>query len=214
MISLDKLVAEYRFSEHMTHKSVSGLFQHYFSLNKFVVTNEQISIFDKRPNFTIAKFNENNELTPHTFAKVKSLVSTNTDGFDDMLDQLGDAIAANGIIPSFAILIKGTKIAFFAYHSFLSILNQYSVMNYKGLIPLTYHMSYNTFVNIMGGNYTDYINRTGIPAHPYLLRSEGVEDSSNIQYPYIFDLLNEKHQRFIHNLFLYVSKYKFNLSIE
>ena len=127
--------------EHTTGTAASGLLQHYFPLNKYITTPEQIKYFSNRkPDFSVERLKNNTYFTPHLFVEIKSLINSN---FNEILDQLYDTIlhtVDHNDFSVFIIAMKGTKIAFFEFHSFVSLLDEHGIENYMGFMPLNYRM--------------------------------------------------------------------------
>lgn len=215
VISLHRILDINNSKEHWTSTSTSGLLQNYFDINKFIITPEKVQEGSgKRPDYTIEKL-EDDELVHHLFAEVKSIASsTNFDGILDQLDtailQTVDSSCVN--LSAFIIVMKGIKIGFLEYHSYVSLLNEYNIPNYKGFIPLNYNILENEFLDINKNSqwiqHFIYDNRTNIPTDPTYLKNLGVESSSKIEHPYIWNLLNEKHADYVHNLFKYMADNK------
>ena len=79
-----------------------------------------------------------NELTQVLFVEVKSLVNSN---FNDILDQLYDSIlnvvdVQGGSFSTFVIAMKGTKIAIYHFGSYVSLLDELGLPNYRGFTPV------------------------------------------------------------------------------
>ena len=196
--------------EHRTGTPASGLLQHYFPINKYITTPEQIQdISRKKPDFTVERL-ENEKLVPHLFVEIKSLVNSN---FNDIMDQLHDTILhtvdnhglSGGSFSVFIIAMKGTKIAFFEFHSFVSLLDEYNIANYKGFIPLGYNIPASEFFSINSKatliDYLQHISKVDVPSKVEVLKALGVEYTSKIKHPHIWDLLNKDHSDYVHNLF-------------
>jgi hypothetical protein len=178
-------------NEHRTGSVTSGLLQNYFPVEKYIVTPEQIQyISRKRPDFTVEKL-ENNNFVFHLFVEIKGLINSD---FPQIMDQLHDTILhavdnTGGSFSVFAIAMKGSKIAFFLFYSYGSLLDDYGIMNYNGFIPLNYRIPYAEFAAI---NHTDnlvdylrYLNRLNFITDPHDLSNLGVESTKKIPHAHI-----------------------------
>ena len=111
--------------EHRTGTVANGLANHYFDRNRFIINPKQVQLGTrKRPESSIEKYNmDTGKFTPHCFIEVKSLINSN---FTKIVEQLHDTIFitiddlgfSNGTFSTFVVAMKGTKTAFYAYHSF------------------------------------------------------------------------------------------------
>lgn len=132
-------------NEHRTGTAALGLARNYLPIERFAITPEQIQAFPKRrPDLAIERYiSEKDEYVPHCFMEIKSLVNSN---FSNAVDQLFDTLFvtvsdygdASNNYSMFMIAMKGTRIAFYTYHSFATLLNEEGICNYKGFIPLNY----------------------------------------------------------------------------
>jgi hypothetical protein len=168
-------------NEHRTSSATSGILHNYFPIDKFLITAEQTQIVSmKRPDYTIEKL-ENGDFTFHLFVVVKSLIISK---FSLIMDQLHDTILhavayTGGTFSVFVIAMKGSKIAFFQFCSYASLLDEYGITNYKGFIPLNYRIPYGEYAYINNGNnlvdYLTYLVRYDIHTDKDSLTSLGVE---------------------------------------
>lgn len=202
--------------EHRTGTPASGLINHYFDKNKFITTPEQIQPSMKRPDFSVERLENGDKLVPHLFVEIKSLINSN---FNNILDQLFDTVLETvdsmGFDNKFAVFViamKGTKIAFFEFHSYANLLNEYNIPNYKGFIPLGYIIPGFEFFDINENasliDYLKHISKVDVSHDKQKLLDLGVESTSKIKHPHIWDLLNEKHEHYVHNLFRYMAENK------
>lgn len=209
--------------EHRTGSAALGLTRHYFPVDSFVITPEQIQeVTCKKPDLAIEKFiSSSSTFIPHCFVEVKSIINSSINNIPDQLFAtirvtIDDFGFINDNFSTFMIAMKGTKIAFYVYHSFSSLLDDYNIFNYKGFIPLNYVIPEENFLVY----HKDYV--LNYQAYEYYkiglnfetdadkLRDLGVESTQRIPHPHIFDLLNEKHYDHIHNMFKYFAKEKPN----
>jgi hypothetical protein len=205
--------------EHRTSSASSGLLHNYFPIEKFIITPEQTQIISgRRPDYSVEKF-ENNELVFHLFVEVKSLINSN---FSLILDQLHDTILTavdytGGSFAVFVVAMKGSKIAFFQFCSYVSLLDEYGITHYNGFIPLNYRIPYEIFQSINNTSnlvdYLSYIQRYNLITQEDALIRLGVEGTKNLPFPHIWDLLNKDHENHVHDLFLHVANNKPGLDI-
>lgn len=103
---------------------------------------------------------------------------------DDILYQLYDTVlymmdSHGDTFSCFMVAMKGTKIAFYTYHNFYSLLDEYGIPYYKGFIPLNYIIPFNLYSVINSGGpplmYQDYVNsRSSINTEARLLQDSGL----------------------------------------
>lgn len=204
--------------EHRTGTAALGLVRNYFDVDRYAVTSEQIQEFSrKKPDFSIELFKPNFSIfVPHCFVEVKSLINSN---FDNILEQLFSTLSValeyNSFLTEkysfFMIGIKGTKIAFYVYHSFGPLLDDYGITNFKGFIPLNYiipmeqMLSINSEFPLAEPAYYQYVRQLNFETNSRILSELGALKTRNIDHPHILDLLNDEHKDHIHNMFKYVS---------
>ena len=203
--------------EHTTGTPISGLLNNYFPGSKFITTPEQIqTISNKRPDFTVEML-ENEQLKPHVFVEIKSLINSN---FNNILDQLHDTILytvdlwgnLGGNFAVFIIAAKGTQIAFFEFYNFQDMLDYYEIENYKGFRPLGQLIpelnSFNINHTSEPSDYEEHLRKVDIPHDPEELKKLGVKSTKKIGHPHIWDLLNKEHEDYIHKLFVHMAENK------
>lgn len=211
-LALKKIATGDNKMEHITGRATNGLLNHYFPLNRFIITPEQIqSQSNKKPDFSVERL-DGEEFFPHVFVEIKSLVNSN---FNNIMDQLYETIlgtvdVTGGHFSVYVIAIKGTKIAFFQFYSFVSLLDEHGILHYKGFVPLNQLLEIKQYMDI--NNYTEiheilkYISKYGsITTSKSKLIDLGVESTSKIEFPHILDMLNNDHKDHVHNLFKHMS---------
>ena len=170
----------------------------------------------KRPDFSVERLEDGDKLVPHLFVEIKSLINSN---FNDIMDQLFDTILETvdsmGVDNKFAVFVvamKGAKIAFFEFHSYASLLDDYNIPNYKGFIPLGHIISAPEFFDVNENtsliDYLKHINKVDVPHDKQKLLDLGVESTSKIEHPHIWNLLNKEHENYVHNLFRHMAENK------
>jgi|SRR5277367_3547408 len=197
-IAMDR-VHEGNTNEHRTGTVASGLLNNYFPKEKYITTPEQTQLSNKRPDFTVERV-EDDKLIPHLFVEVKSLINSN---FNDILDQLSgtiletvDYMGIENNLAVFVIAMKGTKIAFYEYHSYVCLLEEYDLPNYKGFIPLGLNMTYQQFCEINSEYIADnpnsaiaefgrHIFKVNVPSIKEKLIELKVESTSKLDHPHI-----------------------------
>jgi len=209
-------ITEGNTNEHVTGTVTSGLLQSYFPISKFITTSEQIQIISKKkPDFTVEKL-EGDNLIPHVYVEIKSLINSN---FNNIMDQLEATIlnavyTQGGSFSVFVIAMKGAKIAFFEYHTFAGLLVDYGINNYKGFIPLGYKFPVREFLEVNSDanpglwDFLMHATKVPVPNNIEQLKAIGVESTSNIEHPHIWDLKNPVHSDYIHSFFEHVAKNK------
>lgn len=169
----------------------------------------------KRPDYVIEKhFNFAPYFKPHAFAEVKSLVNRN---IGDILDQLYNTIlftldSYEGSFSCFMIAMKGTKIAFYTYHNFSSLLDEYNIPHYRGFIPLNYVIPVSLYSRINSEGtpqmYQDYVNsRSSFITDPNVLQAKGALNTEGLDHPHILDLVNDQHKEDIHSMWKHIAEH-------
>jgi len=207
--------------EHRTGTAATGLSHNYFPVDEFAITPEQIQDFsNKRPDLTIEKFTATGFI-PHCFVEVKSLVNSNIPKIVDQLHDtlvvaLGDFGDLTGNYSVFMIGIKGTKIAFYVYHSFGSLLDDYDIMNYKGFIPLNYMIPQDQFLDyhhaftLKEAAYQFYRESLTFTTDSKILEQLGAVKTNQFNHPHVLDLLDIRHREDIHNMYMFIREQNAN----
>jgi len=197
--------------EHRTGTAANSLVAHYFPLSKFTCTPEQIQdISNRKPDLSIERLCDKNEnLVPHCFVELKSVIRSN---FGDILDQLHDTILYTvdlqdgGLFSAFVIAMKGTEIAFFQFYSYTSLLDEYNIEHYRGFIPLNKLISAYQYFDINDKHslidYLKYISKYSMATNTNALSNLGVKSTPQIPFPHIWNLLNKDHENHVHELFM------------
>lgn len=208
--------------EHVTSRAASELIRNYFNKDIFTMVPEQIqSVTLKRPDYVLEKFYPSNQVNswfiPHVFVEIKSLAGQN---ISKIVDQLHDTVVVamddwgntTNTYSAFMIGVKGTKIAFYAYHNLSTILDDYGIHNYKGFIPLNCEISYDLFCKLNEVHdskdflYRSYIAGMDFDTNFQSLSQKGVIGIDNMPFPHIFDLENVHHREDIHKMFVYIAE--------
>jgi hypothetical protein len=201
--------------EHRTATAANSLVSHYFPLQKFTCTPEQSQHFSgKRPDLSIERLDNDDNLVPHAFVEMKSVVNSN---FNNILDQVCDTIltSVDFACPNFSvyvIAIKGINIGFFQFYSFASLLDEYDIPHYRGFMPLNQLISARQYMDINKTysliDYLKYLKKYSMETNPDKLIELGVESTENIRFPHIWNLLNEEHESHVHDLFVHMANNK------
>jgi hypothetical protein len=207
-VALNRIVMGDNTFEHRTGTAANSLVAHYFPLSKFTCTPEQVQdLSNRKPDLSIERLCGDN-LVPHCFVELKSLVRSN---FGDILDQLYDTILStvdlhDGSLSVFVIAMKGTEIAFFQFYSYISLLDEYNIVHYKGFIPLNCLIPYSEYLeindNVKLSDYLMYMKKYPMATNIDVLSNLGVKSTPQIQFPHIWNLLNKDHANHVHELFM------------
>jgi len=205
--------------EHCIGTAGLGLTRNYFPLDKFAITSEQIQEFTrKKPDFSMEKFlPSSSTFIPHCFVEIKSIIGRSINNipdqlFDTIFVTMDDFGFSTGGFSVFMLAMKGTKISFYVYNSFGSLLDDHGIVNYTGFIPLNELIPHDAFISYYGDfplgeqAYEFYTRDLVFETDPGNLRSLGVKSTEKIRHPHVFDLLNEKHRDHIHSMFRYFSE--------
>jgi hypothetical protein len=207
-VALNRIVLGDNTFEHRTGTAANSLVTHYFPLSKFTCTPEQIQdLSNKKPDLSIERLCGEN-LVPHCFVELKSVIRSN---FGDILDQLYDTILntvdfQDDFFSTFVIAMKGTEIAFFQFYSYVSLLDEYNIVHYKGFIPLNQLISAYPYGDINDKHelidYLKYISKYTMATDSNKLSNLGVKSTHKIPFPHIWNLLNKDHENHVHELFM------------
>jgi hypothetical protein len=154
----------------------------------------------------------NDNLVYHAIAEMKSYDGPS---FTKIIDQMYDSImpyaeATGGNFSVYVIAIKGVTIGFFQFFSCIPILDALNIAHYKGFIPLNKlmlihdYMSVHNISNIVDG----FQHLRECPADMNNLRYRDVKMPDKMDFPCIFNLLNEEHENYVHDLFVHMTNNK------
>lgn len=203
--------------EHVTSRATSSMINFYFKEeNGWHKTPEQIKeTSNKRPDYIIEKFVDRFPyFLPHCFVEVKSLVNSNIGA---ILDQLYDTTLFtvdtygnySRSFSTFMIAVKGTKIAFYTYHNFITLLDEYYIPHYEWFIPLNYIIPWFLYKEINAyatlRDYDGYMrNCSMFHTNESTLSRLGAVTTNDLKHPHILDLFNEGHKNDIDGMWKHV----------
>jgi len=208
MAALHRITSGHSNLEHTTSTATSGLLQHYYPITRFITTpplKGEIHLTTelggyKKPDYTVETLDGGGGLLQIVFVEVKSLVNSN---FNSILDQLYDTILQTvdiqgGSFSVFVIAMKGSKIAILHFSSCVSELDINSIPRLRrGFTPINYILTADQWRSIYSNPdqwhlYSEYLNTFNIPDAATLV-AQGVEITTKIPYPHIFNLLEINH---------------------
>lgn len=210
--------------EHRTSTATLNLIRNYFHIDKFAITPEQTQdITNKKPDFAIERYTPNTFAAPeyviHCYVEVKSIVNSN---FPSILQQLDSTMCAaidhfgnqvSGSFSSFMIAMKGTKLAFYHYHTFASLLDEHGILNYNGFIPVNFEIPRESILSFnKDGIFSAHVadsyaaKMVHITTNSTILQQLGAIGTNDIPHPHILDLDNINHREQIHQIFVYISQ--------
>lgn len=225
--SIVRIIRSHLRQEHVVGTAGTELARLYFPQGKWLITPEVIMEGTrKKPDITIEAYKFKTEFNDrfnfHCFIEFKSLVNSS---IPNALDQLHDTVYialdhigfTSGNFSTFMIAIKGVRIAFYSYHNFSSLLDDYGIPNYKGFIPLNYRIDKNKFLEInenfalKEALYERYAKNVFFETDSIILSELGVTGFPKSPHPHVFNLLNINHREHIHAMFSYVASNTANI---
>lgn len=203
--------------QNSSNELVTEFVKHYFPIGRFsswLLEETGFPLPVASPVRLIAQV-VNNVVVPHALITGQPVTS---ESFGEIASKI---VQSEGLIDAidwdegnyglFIIIIKGAKVALFEYTNLESMLEQADIKNFSGLIPLNEIISLSSFQelnpNATGQDYFQYLitknaiadlHLPGTDAH---LTSIGVENSTAIEKPHIWDFLNRRHEHYVHDLF-------------
>lgn len=215
--------------EHVVGTAGTELSRLYFPIGRFTITPEAIMAGTrKKPDITIEAYKPvadfNQRFNFHCFIEFKSLVNST---IPNIIDQLHDTVFvaldaignSTGNYSSFMIAIKGVRIAFYTYHNFSSLLDDYGIKNYKGFIPLNFRIDREKFLelnqdfSLKEALYERYNRNVFFETDSVILSQLGVTGLPKFPHPHVFNLLDTNHREHIHAMFMYVAENTANIVI-